>query len=421
MDTTRGTMRSVRAERTRSAIVTAAHDAFVSRGYRATSLREISAAAGVSHPGLLRHFATKGELLAAVMATLQLDNEELVLEHLAHDDGGMLDFGAIARRNAAVPGYLPLFAALTGEASTSHHPAHGLMRERYARLVELSTQLLRDAMDHGVVASDRDPHAEAIRIAAAWDGLQLLSQYLPGRVDVATSLEVYQEALALPRGWREQGDSRRAVPPASFPRVAEVGADEGVPMLGYRVGRDRRARIVADAMALFARDGYGDTSLQDIAAAVGVSKSTLLHHYPTKETLLSAVLAERDRGIPRPLPAPARAADVLRGMPAGARLNAEQAPGLIEVYAVLSCEAVPTSHPAHGYFAERFAGALDLLTALLRAAQADGDLPRHRDPAFEAVWLVALWDGLQYQWLYDRDGVDVAAHLASHLEDLLPG
>ena len=49
-------------------------------------------------------------------------------------------------------------------------------------------------------------------------------------------------------------------------------------------------------MRLFSRDGYGDTSLRDIAEAVGVSKSTLLHHYASKELLLSAVLAERDRG-----------------------------------------------------------------------------------------------------------------------------
>ena len=37
------------------------------------------------------------------------------------------------------------------------------------------------------------------------------------------------------------------------------------------------------------------------------------------------------------------------------------------------------------------------------------------DPAFEAVWLSALWDGLQFQWLYDRSSVDVPAALTTHL------
>jgi hypothetical protein len=59
-------------------------------------------------------------------------------------------------------------------------------------------------------------------------------------------------------------------------------------------------------------------------------------------------------------------------------------------------------------------------TALLRAAQTDGDLPPHRDPEREAIRLVALWDGLQYQWLYDRNAIDVASHLTAHLADLLP-
>ena len=71
-------------------------------------------------------------------------------------------------------------------------------------------------------------------------------------------------------------------------------------------------------------------------------------------------------------------------------------------------------------FAQRFAATIDHFTAVLRAAQRDGDLPPHRDPAREAMRLVALWDGLQYQWLYDRESVDVAAELAAHLDDILP-
>ena len=55
-----------------------------------------------------------------------------------------------------------------------------------------------------------------------------------------------------------------------------------------------------------------------------------------------------------------------------------------------------------------------------RLAQVDGDLSEHRDPEHEAVWLVAMWDGLQYQWLYDRDAVDITAHLRAHLDDVLP-
>ena len=416
-----GAVRTARTEQTRAAIVAAAHDAFVTRGYRATSLRDIAAAAGISHPGLLRHFATKDELLAAVVDLFERDNETELLERMAAEDPGTLAYSELARRNETVPGYLALFAALTGEASTPRHPAHEIMRDRYARLRELSTDAIDEAITQDTVAADRDPGAEAVRVPAAWDGLQLLAQYLPERVDIAETLETYEASLALPVGWRDADDPPPASTAAPVPPMPSFASTDAAPS-GYRVGRERRALIVDGATALFAEEGYGDTSLRDIAERVGVSKSTLLHYFGSKEDLLSAVLSHRDQQIEsRADYVPAdRAVEELRGLPRGATVNAATAPGLIEVYAVLSCEAVPADHPAHAYFEERLRGVVDHFTALFRAAQEDGDLPSHRDPEFEALWLTALWDGLQYQWLYDRSSVDVAAQLTAHLDDVMP-
>lgn len=417
-----GSVRTARTERTRAALVAAAHDLFVDRGYRATSLRDVAAAAGISHPGLLRHFATKDELLAAVVDSFERDNELELLEQLAADEPGILGYSVVARRNETVPGYLALFAALTGEASSPRHPAHEIMRDRYARLRELSTDAVDEAIALGTVSDDRDPAGEAVRIAAAWDGLQLLEQYLPGRIDVVSALQEYEASLALPVGWRDPDDPEPSAKPAPVPAMPSFASPDAEQPVGYRAGRERRATILDGASALFAEEGYGGTSLRDIAERVGASKSTLLHHFGSKEELLSAVLGRRDRLIEsrESYVRAGRAADELRGLPRGAFDNAHSAPGLIEVYAVLSCEAVPADHPAHAYFEERFRSVIDHFTALFRTAQHDGDLPSHRDPEFEAVWLTALWDGLQYQWLYDRTAVDVAAHLAAHLDDVLP-
>lgn len=410
-----------RAAATRGRIVSAARELFVSHGYRSTSLRDIATAASVSHPGLLGHFASKDALLAEVVGEFEAENEAVFSAVAAASEPGELIFAQLAERNARTVGYLELFAALTGEASSPGHPAHERMRERYAQLRSLSRDVLADAQHLGAIDSERDVDGEITRHTAGWDGLQLLAQYLPGEVDVVEMLEEREALWALPHGWRDPDDGEPATE-ASGPLPPPFG-DEPVDVdPGYAVGRRRRAQIVADAMRLFSRDGYGDTSLRDIAEAVGVSKSTLLHHYPTKELLLSAVLAERDsaireRGVVR---ASERAGELLRGIADGARVNALEEPGLIQVYAVLSCEAVPASHPAHEYFTDRFRSAIAYFTELFRLAQVDGDLPEHRDPAREAIWLVAMWDGLQYQWLYDRDAVDVAAHLRAHIDDVLP-
>ena len=62
----------------------------------------------------------------------------------------------------------------------------------------------------------------------------------------------------------------------------------------------RRFREQADAVildraaALFARQGFVKTSVQDIADAVGLSKAGLLHHYTSKDALRGAVLAQAD-------------------------------------------------------------------------------------------------------------------------------
>ncbi len=52
--------------------------------------------------------------------------------------------------------------------------------------------------------------------------------------------------------------------------------------------------ILDRAAALFARRGFAKTSVQDVADAVGLSKAGLLHHYPSKDALHEAVLAQAE-------------------------------------------------------------------------------------------------------------------------------
>ncbi|MCP3803495.1 TetR/AcrR family transcriptional regulator [Allokutzneria sp. A3M-2-11 16] len=52
------------------------------------------------------------------------------------------------------------------------------------------------------------------------------------------------------------------------------------------------AEIVAIAGRLFGSQGYGATSVQQIADAMGYSKAAVLYHFPSKDALLGAVLRE---------------------------------------------------------------------------------------------------------------------------------
>ncbi len=53
---------------------------------------------------------------------------------------------------------------------------------------------------------------------------------------------------------------------------------------------DTRLRILREAAALFRRRGYRATSMADLAEAVGITKSSLYHHFPSKDALLLEIV-----------------------------------------------------------------------------------------------------------------------------------
>ena len=57
-----------------------------------------------------------------------------------------------------------------------------------------------------------------------------------------------------------------------------------------RSGEPTRRRILDAAYKLFRRKGFTRVSMDDIAAATGVTKRTLYHHFTSKDALLGAVL-----------------------------------------------------------------------------------------------------------------------------------
>ena len=187
---------------------------------------------------------------------------------------------------------------------------------------------------------------------------------------------------------------------------------------GYAKGRATRVQIVEAAMVLFGEVGYRSASLREIASRVGISHPGLIHHFPTKEVLLAAVLEHRDE-----IDDSALAADLASGtalLDAVVRLvrrNAER-PGIVELFTTLAAEATAPDHPAHRYFRDRYTTTVALLTRELEALRDTGALRPSVHPAAGARQLTALMDGLQVQWLLER-GSEEQVDMAAVMQDAL--
>ncbi|UVJ38650.1 TetR/AcrR family transcriptional regulator [Arthrobacter sp. CJ23] len=182
----------------------------------------------------------------------------------------------------------------------------------------------------------------------------------------------------------------------------------------YAKSEERRRTILDAAHAVFAARGYRGGSLQDVADRAGMSQTSLLHYFPSKSDLLMAVLQWRDEVSGRANPAEAEESFVDAVIRTA--LYNEDIPGVIELYTVLCAESVTDGHPGRAYFTERFERLRRSYARRFAELAEAGRLRPGVDPGQAATSLVALWDGIQTQWLLAPDTVDVAQCLRSYFE-----
>ncbi|WP_324789768.1 TetR/AcrR family transcriptional regulator [Streptomyces sp. H51] len=172
------------------------------------------------------------------------------------------------------------------------------------------------------------------------------------------------------------------------------------PMNARVRSEERRTEIVRAALEVIAERGYRGASLAAVAERVGLTQQGLLHYFPTKDALLVAVLKERDRWDA--LPDTRWRVDLLAAL---VEYNVMR-PGIIQTFSALLGESVTEGHPAREYFTERYRRVRESMAAVLRAEYGER-LPNGLTPERTAPLLVAVMDGLQYQWLLDPESVDM--------------
>ncbi len=170
-------------------------------------------------------------------------------------------------------------------------------------------------------------------------------------------------------------------------------------------GAAKREAILDAALAVFGEVGLHGASLREIASRVGVSHQSLMHYFHTKNELLMAVLRRRDERLRQHF------ADE-GGMSISELISVAEGnvkvPGLIELYNMASAEATNRAHPAHEYYAAFYESLIESMSLFLARAEERGVLREGWTAKTAAQAILGMMDGLQLQWLYDRDNVNVA-------------
>ncbi|MHA7274828.1 TetR/AcrR family transcriptional regulator [Arthrobacter sp. TMT4-20] len=177
-----------------------------------------------------------------------------------------------------------------------------------------------------------------------------------------------------------------------------------------------RARILQACLEVFGESGYGASTFAEIAVRSGLSQRGLLHHFGSKRELLMAVIQAHER-LPRSVP-PSGSPDVIGAVLSVALETAELKRGIVELHTMISAEAISSDHPAHDYYLLRYDGIREYLagsfTALREAGRLRSDVPSET----LASMLVALLDGLQLQWLYSPESVDLRETVLAFLRSI---
>lgn len=256
-------LRGTRPRNRRALIVEAATGLFSQRGFDQIGMSDIAEAVAIGPSALYRHFSGKQDLLHEVILHGLIPVRELV-EALDLRD-----------REKAVA----QLAALALD-----HRQLGVLWQREARhLPDDERALIRAeirAIGRGL----------AERVRAVRPGLSGPASALLGWAIISVLTSNAFHRLDLPRTDHERvmgeliGSVLDADVPDGFGKPLPKPSSHGL------TPRSRREALLAQAVRMFADQGYTGVGIEDVGAAVGIAGASIYNHFPTKRDMLTTAL-----------------------------------------------------------------------------------------------------------------------------------
>lgn len=241
----------------RDSLAAAAAELFATRGYEAVSVEDVAAAAGLSAPGVYRHFADKQALLIDVVRGGIAQLEGCSVDEGAHLVTLVEHLAALAVQRppaAVVWRWTGLHLAPEQQREVGRR-THTLLARWGARL-----RAARPGLD--------EQDAELL----CWAVLSVLGSTCVHRVRIGAArtqgllAQACLRVLAVQPGAGAQSETAPASPSGG-----------------------RREQIIEVASTLFAQRGYLAVGVDDIGSAVGIAGPSVYRHFPNKMAVLVAV------------------------------------------------------------------------------------------------------------------------------------
>ncbi|MCR6487345.1 TetR/AcrR family transcriptional regulator [Amycolatopsis sp. OK19-0408] len=249
-------VRSRRPANRRELIVEAAAALFADRGFEFVSVGDIAERVGFGPSALYRHFAGKDELLGAAV--------DHALDRLADALDGVTAGSDVRRRTVDAVARFAL-----------DHRTAAVLWEREARNLPPDAFAARAAKLAGL----RTTFVEAVEGAPA---------QLAGRMAFAILL-----SPAFHHGVLPPAKVRSVLAETAFAVLdaeTTVPAPSTAPVPPGLARGTKREQILQTALRIFTEQTYSGTGMTDIAAAVGLSASSIYNHFGTKAEILLEAL-----------------------------------------------------------------------------------------------------------------------------------
>jgi AcrR family transcriptional regulator len=275
-----------------AALIAAAQQAFVTKGYAAASTEEIAQAAGVSKSLVFRHFGNKAGLFARAVVDPLLSFLSDFSSAWESPEWAASDLETITTRFVVdlydrMCALRPMLTALLAVTLHDVQPSPELdairtrLEELFDRTVEENRKAARRFDITGVDAqlAVRITFGLVFAMAVLDDWLLGTMPRRPSRKRILSELAAFITAATRSR-------------PTPSPPI-EIRADPdalGTPIdrtTGRRAWGSAPQQLLETAVAVFAEKGYASATTKEIAGRAGIAESLLFFHYPTKQDLFT--------------------------------------------------------------------------------------------------------------------------------------